>query len=279
MKVLLRVDNREPDKLKQLFSCDVEFTNLPAGDFEFVNVGVNPPATLLIIERKDVDDLSASLVDGRFDQQKAKLSAACSGLFPIAYLIEGEYQGHEKQSAIETVMLTTPFRDGFFILQSANIQQTYEMMIRITDLYVREKMTQLSDAELHRRFISSRSAHRGGGMFSKQDNWWVVSLGQIPGIGPQAATAIAAAYPNADSLVTAYKSSAAPAELLKEIKGGSRKIGPKASETVWRTIMPGEAEGVTVPKVQKVAKKKIATKTKKTETSECLFTNDNDDSY
>jgi len=274
MKVLLRVDNREPDQLKKLFSGAVEFSNLPAGDFEFVNIGVNPPATLLIIERKDVDDLAASLVDGRFDQQKAKLSAACSGLFPIAYLIEGEYQGHEKQSAIETVMLTTPFRDGFFILQTANIQQTYEMMIRIADLYTREKMTQLSDAELHRRFISSRSAHRGGGMFSKQDNWWVVSLGQIPGIGPQAATAIASVYPTVDSLVTAYKSSAAPSELLKEIKGGSRKIGPKASETVWKTIMPS-TEAITVPKV---AKKKT-TKPKKTETSECLFTNDNDDSY
>jgi ERCC4-type nuclease len=274
MNILLRVDNREPGDLKDKFKNPpayvVEFGNLPAGDFEFINQTTG--STLLLIERKEVNDLAASLADGRFDLQKSKLSAACVGLFPVAYLIEGQYDGHEKQSAIETIMLTTPFRDGFFVLESANLEHTYLLINRIADLYMRNKMDQLSDAELHRRFIASRSAHRSAPQ-TAGGNWWTLSLGQIQSVGPQAAIAIAAKYGSVDALITAYKTSDDPAGLLKEIKTGSRRVGPKVSETVWRTIM-----NQSPPTEKKVVKKKVrTTTTKNMVTDECLFSVNNDD--
>lgn len=285
----LRIDNREPDELKKLFrnaTSQTEYVNLIAGDFEFVNAEGN---TVLLIERKDVDDLSASLVDGRFDEQKTKLSAAASGdkTFPVAYLIEGDFAKHKKKAAIESVMLTTPFRDGFFVLQSANIRDTYELLMRIMELYERGKMEPLGADEMHRRFISSRAAHRGGGQFSKQENWWTISLGQIPGIGPQAARAIAAAYPSVGSLVAAYEQ-LPPSErqsMLQNLSTGTRRLGPKSSETVGRTITAQETRS-NVGGTQCSTKKKVAstkgttadkTKDKTTadktadKTAKCLF--------
>lgn len=291
----LRIDNREPDKLKSLFgdgegkSYSIEYTNLAAGDFEFIQTSDGNSQIVLLIERKDVDDLSSSLTDGRFDQQKTKLSLASSAQtdnpFPIAYLIEGEYRGHKKQSAIESVMLTTPFRDGFFVLQTASIQETYEMVERIIDLYERDKMKPLTEDELHRRFISSRAALRGGGSFSKKDNWWVISLGQVPGIGPAAAKAIANVYPSAKSLILAYEANTEVGPmLLKDIKGGTRKIGPKASQAVWDALSPDQDKAQTLDSFVTTTPKKTVTKkvvkavTKKPikakPTNDCLFNDD-----
>ncbi len=273
----LRIDNREPSQLKDLFknaTFACEFTNLKAGDFEFVNITGN---VVLLIERKDVDDLSSSLTDGRFDEQKTKLSLACSGdsPFPIAYLIEGEYIGHKKQAAIETIILTTPFRDGFFVLHSATVRDTFDIIVRIMDLYEKGEMNPLTEDELHRRFISCRAAHRGGGgQFSKKDEWWTISLAQIPGIGPQAARAISSAYPTAGQLITAYGLCANDdkrAKMLQDLKMGARRIGIKASEKVWETVMGNQkTESIKVEKL--VAKKVSAVRAKKEDV--CLFDSD-----
>lgn len=247
MKVLLRVDHREPSDLKKRLEASsiqsLDFLNLPAGDFEFVDL--ESGRTLLLIERKEIEDLCASLTDGRFDEQKTKLSGAAHSSetpCPVAYLLEGDYRGHDKASAIDTVVLTTRFRDGFFVLQTSDIPDTVATVLRIAELFTRGKMEPLSEDELHRRFIASRSAHRGGGQFSKNDEWWVVSLGQIPGIGPKAARAIAAQYPTVRSLLDAYhrcKSIKARRELLQDLKpqSSTRRLGPAASEKVWRCVV------------------------------------------
>ena len=246
MDIVLRVDHREPSKLKKKLEASsvqsLDFLNLPAGDFEFVDL--QSGRTLLLIERKAIDDLCASLADGRFDEQKTKLSSTVNeeNPHPIAYLLEGDYRGHEKALAINTVVMTTRFRDGFFLLRTNSVEETCETVLRIADLFTRGKMNALSDDELHRRYIASRSAHRGGSQFSKNDEWWVVSLGQIPGIGPRAARTIAATYPTVRSLLDAYhrcKSIKARKELLQDLKadGSSRRLGPKASEKVWRCVV------------------------------------------
>jgi ERCC4-type nuclease len=250
MNVVLRVDHREPSELKKKLEASaiqsLDFLNLVAGDFEFVDGDTG--RTLLLIERKEIEDLCSSLTDGRFDEQKSKLSATNEGNednpHPVAYLLEGNYAGHEKAAAIDTVVLTTRFRDGFFMLRTTSIDDTVSTVVRIVDLFTRGKMSPLSDDELHRRFIASRSAHRGGGQFSKNDEWWVVSLGQIPGIGPRAARTIAAQYPTVRSLLDAYnrcKSIKQRRELLQDLKsaGSNRRLGPSASEKVWRCVVGG----------------------------------------
>ena len=250
MDLVLRIDNREPSALKKALQSSgqkTELLNLPAGDFEFFDAASD--TTLLLIERKEVEDLCSSLTDGRFDEQKTKLASTVNTAnpHPVAYLVEGDYKGHKKESAINTVVMTTRFRDGFFVLSSAGLQDTAAIVLRIAELYTRGKMKRLSEEELHQRFIASRSAHRSGGQFSKNEEWWVVSLGQIPGIGPKAAKAIAGQYPTVRSLLDAYsqyKIIKARRELLQDIKGAgsTRRLGPKASEKVWRCVVGGTGD-------------------------------------
>lgn len=284
----LRIDHREPTTLKALFagSAFVEFANLPAGDFEFsLAANEDRAAVKLLIERKELADLAASIDDGRFDKQKVKLSsAAANESVAVAYLIEGDLDTTndervlEKRAAIDTALLTTPFRDGFFLLRSKSITDTHAIILRIADLYDRGKMEPLSTDELHRRFIASRVVNRsrsGGTAVAQQQDWWIISLAQIPGIGPQAACAIAAVYRTAGDLIAAYI--ALPlderAAMLKNIQGGSRKIGPKASEKVWRTVCGVELDVSLKTETKSKARPNPTAAAKE----ECLFTNEEDE--
>lgn len=278
----LIVDNREPQIIKDSLKGSVSFENLKAGDFEFFDENNQ---SVLLIERKELDDLLSSLVDGRFDDQKLKLSeCVVQNPRPIAFLIEGNHRIHPEIKTIQSVMLTTRFRDGFFVMETSDCSETSALILHILDLVKRKKFEALTDEEQHRRFIASRAAHRGGGGFSRKDEWWKLALSQIDGVGPNAAKAIADSYPTAIDLIRAYESDCrddkARENLLSAIipAGKKRKIGPKLSERVWRTvcgIAPQELEKKEPMKKKKEPKKPVKKKTTMTKKPEqCLFLDD-----
>jgi ERCC4-type nuclease len=251
--IKLKVDHREPSDLKEWLRANagVEciFENLPAGDFEFILTPKGgetneAPRSLMLIERKEIADLCSSLSDGRFDDQKQKLSAsAASEPRPIVLLIEGNYALHEKATTIDSIALTTQFRDGFFVLRSTGAlngdRSTGVLLKHIAELFVRGKFEPITLDEQHRRFISSRAAHRAGGQLSRKQDWWQLALAQIDGVGPKAAEAITGRYPTAQALIDAYRTCRSQAyrnELLSDIVMGSRRIGSKISEKICSTV-------------------------------------------
>lgn len=275
LDIKLVIDNREPAVIKQCFSqtTGVSFANLGAGDFEFLKDNIS----LMLIERKEIADLCSSLVDGRFDDQKRKLAAtACENPRPIVLLIEGDYSAEPEsiRNTIESVVLTSRFRDGIFVLTSASAQGTVILLNQIFTLFQRGKFEPLSDEEQHRRFIASRSAHRVGGQLSRKTDWWQLALAQIDGVGPKAAKAIAEKYTTAKSLIDAYrgcKSDQYRGIMLVDVPLGARKLGPKISQRVWDTISGGA-----VPAAPTSSRKYAPTNTSKTfvpkpPVTECMF--------
>ena len=288
----LRIDHREPTIIKNAFPNAIRY-NLPAGDFEFLENN----KTVLLIERKEIGDLCSSLTDGRFDAQKSKLSSACSlqhhhhqqipatmdttpEPFPIAYLLEGVYdESHAKKSAIDTIILTTQFRDGFFVLRTNNILETIECVKKLLELFQRGKMNPISQSELHRRFIMSRSTNLNT---TNTKNWWEISLSQMDGVGPSAAKAISQKYPTVQDLLEAYSVVDEKETMLQDLKNGSRRLGPKLSKTVWKSLCAttsksAETEISTTTTTKTIKRKKCPTTTKQKggeEFQECLFDSD-----
>jgi hypothetical protein len=297
----LKVDNREPTELKEWLKANVTtecvFENLSAGDFEFVDANGD---SKILIERKEVADLCASLKDGRFDEQKQKLSATtAANPRPIVLLIEGDYVGHEKQSTIDSICLTTQFRDGFFVVHTmgaipygtkAQPPTTGGTLKLLVELFQRGKFDPITLEEQHRRFIASRSAHRAGGQLSRRQDWWQLALAQIDGVGPKAAEVITAKYPTVQSLLDAYrmcKSMVYCQQLLADLIGPSnRRLGPKISEKVYDTVTGGgnsananantnaAARPSTVSKAK--WKQNYTPKPQQPPTTECLFADDAD---
>ena len=94
--MIIKVDNRESELLahiKQLVlfipifkQIKIVTENLPLGDF----IIADEKEDKLIIERKTISDLLASIKDGRYDEQSYRLNGLSHHNHNIIYLIEGD---------------------------------------------------------------------------------------------------------------------------------------------------------------------------------------------
>jgi ERCC4-type nuclease len=58
-----------------------------------------------VIERKEVSDLSASIMDGRYSEQKMRMEQC--GLGRVMYIVEGDKPHKLSQAAVETAVHST----------------------------------------------------------------------------------------------------------------------------------------------------------------------------
>jgi len=111
-----------------------EKRNLDLGDIMWIartSTGLNMKEIVLnyIIERKKVEDLIASIEDGRYKEQKFRLKK--SGLQNLIYLIEGHIDLH-RNHLFETEMAATQIEDGFFIAKTVNEEDTIAYLVNMT---------------------------------------------------------------------------------------------------------------------------------------------------
>ena len=79
------------------------------GDISFNN----DENELLIIERKTLPDLLASIKDGRYREQKLRLINKQKEHIQIYYLIEGDIYRHKQKDLIMSCVFNTMIRDNF----------------------------------------------------------------------------------------------------------------------------------------------------------------------
>lgn len=87
-----------------------------------------------IIERKRLDDLVASIKDGRFHDQKFRLTK--SGVRNVTYIIEDYNIGDtgNMRESIETAMSSTQVVNGFFVKRTAKLDDTIRYLVRMTKM-------------------------------------------------------------------------------------------------------------------------------------------------
>ncbi|TPX64868.1 hypothetical protein CcCBS67573_g08294 [Chytriomyces confervae] len=87
-----------------------------------------------IIERKTMDDLVSSIKDGRFKEQKFRLSEC--GAPNVIYVIEevstesAEYFGMD---AVHTAITQTQFENGFFVKKTSSAEDTLNCLVSLTN--------------------------------------------------------------------------------------------------------------------------------------------------
>ena len=97
---------------------------------------------LLIIERKSLQDLLASIKDGRYTEQSFRLLNA-SGLPPhqILYCIEGMMSSvkfQEEKTRVYSAMTSLHYYKGMSVLRTWSVQETAELMVRTAEKIQRE---------------------------------------------------------------------------------------------------------------------------------------------
>ncbi|GMF31138.1 unnamed protein product [Phytophthora lilii] len=89
----------------------------------------------VIVERKEVHDLSGSIIDRRFFEQKTRLATVREncGDVHVIYLIEGSLTGITtvRTSGLHTAMGRTQVQNNFFVQQCQNADETVTFLARV----------------------------------------------------------------------------------------------------------------------------------------------------
>ena len=150
--IKLVVDNRELthqgipcrqfENLLNILEDKSKVSQLSLGDFIWIYLDnkTNKEYVLdYIIERKTLDDLAASILDGRYREQKQRLKK--SNITNIYYLIEGvKFESKHmniSQKALETAILNTITIHDINIIKTDNIKESANIIIEM-DKNIRE---------------------------------------------------------------------------------------------------------------------------------------------
>ena len=142
------IDNREPnvliENLKNLCeenkNIQIETGNLDLGDILIYKNNSDIPD--IMIERKSLNDLIASLKDGRYNEQSYRLDKLPMHNHNIYYIIEGSIEHNKNPITRQTIyssILTLSYFKGFSVINSFNIKQTATIIYRFSDKLEREQ--------------------------------------------------------------------------------------------------------------------------------------------
>jgi len=132
----LKVDVRERDLIEQIKhfisilpiykDINLVIETLPLGDIIIENNGIEK----LIIERKTIRDLGASIKDGRYEEQSYRLNGLSLPNHNIIYLVEGDINKINKfvdktdKITIYSALFSLNYYKGFSVIRTMNLEET-----------------------------------------------------------------------------------------------------------------------------------------------------------
>jgi ERCC4-type nuclease len=196
---------------------------LPVGDVWIgVDLSGNLNAGGIVAERKSVADLEASILDGRYREQRTRLLSHCqlNGYRPL-YIIEGELDrlaGRLTKQALRKFLTRLTLRYSVAVLQTESTDDTAKLCLTLADQLKEDPKVFQSEEAAKVQYTDTISVHRKG---NKDDPAIFASavLQQCTGISAAGATAILAVYPTLSAVWAATE------QQLATIVVGKRKLG------------------------------------------------------
>jgi ERCC4-type nuclease len=267
-EIVLLLDTREVRNTKdrtyicnKLAECGVkvEVRALPLGDMVWVARKVpyvEGDVELVldcIVERKRVDDLVASIKDGRYKEQKHRL--ANSGIGHVVYLVEESKMSSVWEfgvAAYQSALASTQVVDGFFVKQMQTIEESIEYLDMLTqqlmDLHKERTLygkpygsnveANPNQPYLHTYDAFSRLSSKSGTL--TLHDLFVKMLMTTNGISATKALEIVNLYPTPWALFDSFEAldtESARKKMIAEATDSNlirrKRIGPVLSEALW----------------------------------------------
>ena len=239
----------------------------------------NKDNILLLIERKSLSDLLASIKDGRYEEQSHRLIHASNiPTHNIIYIIEGMFsqlRSPQDKKMVLSAITSLSFFKGFSVIRTCSVTETAEFIINMADKLERdfkkgkspafsqkngEKIGDLEEnlerkEDVEKENVTTKKYCEVVKKVKKEnitkENMGEIILCQIPGISSTTAIAIMKYVDNSlIRLIDILKTS--PEELLENVKlgeegGKQRKIGKKNVENMQYFLLdaPVTADVVT----------------------------------
>jgi len=270
--MIIKIDVREAELLKK---CEINlgmFSNfkdlkivplqLPLGDI-IINDGEKD---LVIIERKSLSDLAASIKDGRYEEQSYRLNGLDHHNHNIIYLIEGDlnkfnsFKERIDKQTIYSAMVSINYYKGFSVWRSSSIDETALIVCNLAYKLGKDKSKQpfysipanpLVTDESDTNTLETKVDHAVASEKDycavvkkvKKDNITTENIGeimlcQIPGISTTSALAILAQFKTLPNLI---KSIETDENCLNNISttdanGKSRKISKTVIASIFKFL-------------------------------------------
>lgn len=216
----IKVDIREKVLIKLLTALNAEYqfkvniipTKLDLGDVIIECDGDE----LLILERKKLSDLAASIRDGRYSEQSYRLNGNSLHNHNIIYLIEGNMSSYSSRwskitaGTLYVSMFCLQYYKGFSLIRTFDVSETAEFILRIADKMTREGSP---FGYYHDKFVPNKKKYCDVVSKVKKknitpDNIGEIILSQIPGISAVTSMAIMKHFGSLYQLLEALKNDA-----------------------------------------------------------------------
>lgn len=261
----IKIDHRERDLIE---SCkfflsnnlsykgiELEICNLPIGDIILCD---SSDSEKIIIERKSLSDLAASIKDGRYEEQSYRLNGLAHPNHNIMYIIEGDlnkiqtFKSRIDKSVLYSAIFSLSYYKGFSVLRSQSLEETaimichmmYKLKKGISEnksAYYSEHVRQESDDKDYCNVVKK----------VKKDNITINNIGeimlcQIPGVSNTTAAAIIKQFKSLPNLVLELKNDPTCMKGISycNTKGQIRKINKSAIENIKQFLTVANVENV-----------------------------------
>jgi ERCC4-type nuclease len=257
--IVIRIDVRETELIAKCESLAAIFPNvnflkeqLPLGDI-IINDGHKE---LIIIERKSLTDLAASIKDGRYEEQSYRLNGIEHHNHNIVYLIEGDFSkfnafkynafkngGLDKQT-LYSAMFSINYYKGFSLMRSQSVDETANIIFNMAHKLAKDTSKQAfycnSLTNLETNVQSSLKEDYCAVIKKvKKDNVTVENIGeimlcQIPGVSSASALAIFEQFKTLPNLIKCIEADNTCMDKIctKDANGKARKISKTTIATI-----------------------------------------------
>ena len=234
----IKIDARETELIKKMEylisnipsfkEIKMNIVSLPLGDI-IINNGEEDK---IIIERKSIRDLSASIKDGRYEEQSYRLNGSEIHNHNIIYLIEGNinqtsaFNDRIDKLTIYSAIFSILYYKGFSILRSTDMDETATILCNMTaklcrmkdkkEYYTNNKQEQNDNENENENENEKQDKNEDNNEDVKayckvvkkikkenitKENIGEIMLCQIPGISSQTAIAILEKFKNIANLI------------------------------------------------------------------------------
>lgn len=277
--MIIKIDTREQELFKKCEAtisavpkfADIKLVSetLPLGDI-IINDGIND---CIIVERKTLSDLAASIKDGRYEEQSYRLNGLQHHNHNIVYLVEGDmyrfnaFKERIDKQTLYSAMFSINYFKGFSVMRSNNMEET--AMIACNMVYklvgglksgkngfysntitniptIKNSDDNTSDDQNNNADVVKESSEKDYCSVIKKvkkdnitpDNIGEIMLCQIPGISSASALAILAQFKTLPNLIQCLKEDEQCLNTIctTDANGKSRKISKTAIATIVKFL-------------------------------------------
>jgi len=232
--MIIKIDIRETElykKCETIIASNIKFKdikliseNLPLGDI-IIHMDDKDH---LIIERKTISDLAASIKDGRYDEQSYRLNGINHHNHNIIYLIEGDFNRFNSfkeridRQTLYSAMVSINYFKGFSVIRTFSLDETAFLICTMaykvfgglkagkTPFY---SNTQENSEKILEETLQTETSDKDYCTVVKKvkkdnitaDNIGEIMLCQIPGVSSASALAILAQFKTLPNLITCIK--------------------------------------------------------------------------